>query len=110
MSHYNDGVCKLEDFTDRAYDDRLGCFIDNLTYDYRAKCGYVYLPGMACTDMTGCIGLFMFIDASVERIIAMSGSDWVVYQRHDDDRWSAIDSDANVTKPFVVKTGAGVRH
>jgi hypothetical protein len=61
----------------------LGTDVHHLAYDFRTRIGRLAMPGGCCTDMAGCIRLFIAIDPSVVRIETVAGdvAD-TIYVRH----------------------------
>ncbi len=79
-----------------TYNPRLMCAVKRLSYDFELKRGEVSMPELNCTDMVGCVTLFVGIDPLVEQILTYAeDGDWTMYQRGADDpaMWSAIDAD-----------------
>ena len=54
------------------FDERVVCCMLKLEYDFLTRKGVLYVPGMNCTDFSGCIGLFKGIDAKVEKIAVIN--------------------------------------
>jgi hypothetical protein len=65
------------------YDDRFQCFVQRLEYDFATHTGILVMNGDNCTDMSGCIGAFEFIDPEVKiiRTTQASGRRDTVYLR-----------------------------
>jgi hypothetical protein len=82
------------------------------------------MPGLSCTDMSGCINLFRSIDPDVRRIVTMSDDeDWTIYDKVRE-QWRATvargaydsddiedrsptwrDADGDALDPVVVRIG-----
>lgn len=69
--------------------DDVQCDVVSLSYDFSARKGVLHLDEGNCTDMSGCIGIFVAIDPDVRRIDTIAGkiTDTVYVRRGD--RWFA---------------------
>ena len=65
----------------------LMCETNAINYDLETRTGYIELPPMNCTDMSGAIALFKLIDPRVQRIFAGD----MFYIRFGDE-WAASES------------------
>lgn len=86
-------VQSLKGQMDRApHHARMMTAVDSLYYDFSTKHGFVFLPERMCTDMTGCIQSFRFIDPDVSEIIVFAGMQKdVTYERLASGEWEARD-------------------
>lgn len=77
---------------DVVFRDDVSCFVRNLTYDFKAKSGVLYLEDGSCTDMSGCIDLFKRIDPNVSTILTIAGRRKDTAYVLTDGGWSARES------------------
>lgn len=73
-----------------AVSKRLQTDVAEISYDVARRRGIVKMPDGCCTDMSGCIALFMAIDPECRSIITIAGG-WpdTVYYRYGDGEWQA---------------------
>lgn len=74
---------------EKYFDDRLMCFLDSLTYDFKTHTGTLHVTAGGCCDMTGCIKLFKSINPMVCKILVYSGAEEDTSYRKDGNKWLA---------------------
>lgn len=57
---------------DEYFDDRLQCYVRDISYNFTHRRGVVHLGDFSCTDMSGCIAMFTGIDKRVRLIETLS--------------------------------------
>jgi hypothetical protein len=50
------------------FHDKFQCYVRSLHYDYEKHAGRLVMDELSCTDMLGCIAIFMVIDPNVQLI------------------------------------------
>ena len=66
---------------EKYFDERLGCCLESLTYDFNTHSGKLYISGYGCCDMSGCIDFFESIDPHVSQIFPYSKQNDVFYKK-----------------------------
>ena len=59
--------------TGDRWSNQCGCFVRRLDYDFVLREGVLWMGHGSCTDMSGCIRLFLAIDFDVQFIVTMGG-------------------------------------
>jgi hypothetical protein len=55
-------------------DNRLGCYVNRLQYDFNTRKGQLFMGPKNCCDASGCIELFKAIDPEVKEIETFEGA------------------------------------
>jgi len=89
---------------EKRFDERLKCYINSLSYDFKTQTGTLYLSRGGCCDMTGCINLFRAIDPLVTKILTYSGDEEDTFYRVSDLKWLACRPEDGVTVGDIDKS------
>jgi hypothetical protein len=102
-------VCEEEE-RDGCWNEALMCFVRHLEYDFITRTGILHMNKYSCTDMTGCIALFVRTDPEVRHILTVEQGGTVTsrYERDDDEKWYSVrlPRDARISDLMMTRAGA----
>lgn len=70
--------------------EKLWCNAISVFYDFAGQHGVLIVPEHECCDMAGCVAMFQAIDASVEAITVLAGSQIDTRYGLTKDGWKAV--------------------